>query len=186
MREVFISERVILREMEEKDWIDVHEYASKEMVCQYQPWGPNTEMESKDFVKQVLRDAKREERTRFVFAIIEKENERMIGAGEFNIRDNRNKSGEIRYIINPDFWGKGIATEVAKHLIAFGFKQFQLHGIYATCAPRNIASSKVLEKVGMTLKGRMREDLLIKGGWRDSFLYSILEQEWKDNYSKIL
>ncbi|WP_391117059.1 GNAT family N-acetyltransferase [Psychrobacillus sp. L3] len=179
MRDVFISESVFLREMEEKDWLDVHKYASKETVCQYQPWGPNTETESKDFVKQVLRDAKREERTRFVFAIIEKENERMIGAGEFNIRDYRNKTGEIGYIINPDFWGKGVATIVAKILIGFGFKKFQLHRIYATCDPRNIASSKVLEKVGMILEGRKREDLLIKDGWRDSLVYSILEQEWK-------
>ncbi|WP_391203533.1 GNAT family N-acetyltransferase [Psychrobacillus sp. L4] len=179
MREVLISERVFLREMDEKDWIDVHVYASQEMVCQYQPWGPNTKTESMDFVKQVLRDAKKEDRTRFVFAIIEKETERMIGAGEFNIRDNRNKTGEIGYIINPDFWGKGVATEVAKLLIGFGFKQFQLHRIYATCDPRNIASFKVLEKVGMTLEGRMREDLLIKDGWRDSLVYSILEQEWK-------
>jgi RimJ/RimL family protein N-acetyltransferase len=141
-------------------------------------------MDSNDFVKQVLLDAKREDRTRFVFAIVEKENERLIGAGEFNIRDNRNKTGEIGYIINPDFWGKGIATEVARHLIGFGFKQFQLHRIYATCDPRNIASSKVLEKVGMTLEGRMREDLLIKDGWRDSSIYSILEQEWKSEFNE--
>lgn len=179
MREILISERVYLREMDERDWIGVHEYASNKLVCQYQPWGPNSEKDSKEFVKQVLLDAKREERTRFVFAIVEKENERLIGAGEFNIRDNRNKTGEIGYIINPNFWGKGIATEVAKHLIVFGFKQFQLHRIYATCDPRNIASSKVLEKVSMTLEGRMREDLLIKDGWRDSLMYSILEQEWR-------
>ncbi len=45
-------------------------------------------------------------------------------------------------------------------------------------SPRNVASSKVLEKTGMTKEGRMREDLLIRDGWRDSFLYSILVHEW--------
>jgi [ribosomal protein S5]-alanine N-acetyltransferase len=173
-----ISERVILREIEDKDWVDVHRYASKEIVCQYQPWGPNTEKESKDFVKQVIVDAEKETRTRFVFAIIEKKNERMIGSGEFNIQDIRNRTGEIGYIVNPDYWGKGFATEAANLLIEFGFKQFSLHRIYATCDPRNIASSKVLEKIGMTKEGRLREDLLIKEGWRDSLLFSILEQEW--------
>ncbi|MGN7388077.1 GNAT family N-acetyltransferase [Sporosarcina sp. SAFN-015] len=172
------SERVILREMEEIDWIDVHKYASQENVCQYQPWGPNSEQESKDFVKQVLIDAKKEPRSRFVFAVIVMECGEMIGAGEMNIRDFSNNVGEIAYIVNPQYWRKGFATEVANLLIEYGFNNFNLHRIYATCDPRNIGSSKVLEKVGMIKEGRMREDLLLKDGWRDSLLYSILEHEW--------
>jgi ribosomal-protein-alanine N-acetyltransferase len=172
------SERVSLREVEDKDWIDIHKYASQSIVCQYQPWGPNTEEESQAFVRQVIIDANKDPRTRFVFALMEKEQGRMIGSGEINIRDIINKTGEIAYIVNPDYWGKGFATEAAKRLIDFGFKEFNLHRIYATCDPRNIASSKVLEKIGMTKEGRIRENILIKDGWRDSFLYSILEKEW--------
>lgn len=81
-------------------------------------------------------------------------------------------------IINPDFWGMGYATEVAKLLIKLGFREFNLHRIYATCDPRNIGSSKVLEKIGMIFEGRMRENLLMKDEWRDSLLYSILDKEW--------
>ena len=39
MIDVLKGERVNLRDMEEKDWVDVHKYASQEKVCQYQPWG---------------------------------------------------------------------------------------------------------------------------------------------------
>ncbi|MDI2586700.1 GNAT family protein [Psychrobacillus sp. NEAU-3TGS] len=184
MSSVLVSSHVFLREMEEKDWMDVHKYASMEAVCKYQPWGPNSEEESKDFVNQVLTDAKRVERTRFVFSIVEKETGSMVGAGEFNIRDSQNKTGEIGYIVNPDYWGKGLATETAKVLVDFGFEQLNLHRIFATCDPRNIASAKVLEKTGMVQEGRMREDLLLKDGWRDSFLYSILYHEWKSNFFK--
>ena len=172
------SQRVNLREMEEKDWVDVHKYASQEKVCQYQPWGPNSEQESEDFVKQVILDAKKESRSRYVFAIILKENGEMIGAGEINVRDDTNKVGEIAYIINPEYWGIGYATEIAKVLIQFGFNQLKFHRIFATCDPRNIGSSRVLEKVGMTKEGIIRENLLLKDGWRNSLLYSILEQEW--------
>ncbi|MEK3886696.1 GNAT family N-acetyltransferase [Bacillus sp. FSL K6-3431] len=172
------TERLYLREIKENDWIDVHKYASQSVVCQYQPWGPNTEEESKAFVKQIIADANKDIRTRFVFAIIEKENERMIGTGELIIKDTINRSGVIAYIVNPDYWGKGIATEVAKLLIEIGFKEFHFHRIYATCDSRNIGSSRVLEKVGMTNEGKMREDLLLKDGWRDSLLYSILEHEY--------
>ena len=170
------NEKLLLRELTTSDWIDVHKYASQPIVCQYQPWGPNTEEDTKEFVHQVIKDAARERRTRFVFAIIY--NECMVGAGEINIRDFANKAGEIAYIVNPDYWGKGIATEVATLLIDYGFKELKLHRIYATCDPRNIGSSKVLEKVGMIKEGRIREDLFIKDGWRDSLLYSVLEHEW--------
>lgn len=172
------SERVMLREMEEEDWKYVHEYASQEMVCKYQPWGPNSEQESEGFVKRVIIDAKKEPRSRFVFAITLRESEEMIGAGEINIRDYTNRVGEIAYIVNPRYWGKGYATEVAKLLIAYGFTDLQLHRVFATCDPRNIGSLKVLEKAGMSKEGRMREVLLLKDGWRDSLLYSILEQDW--------
>lgn len=171
------NERLLLREFTLSDWVDVHKYASQDIVCLYQPWGPNREEDSKGFVNQVIKDSTQERRTRFAFAIIY--NEIMIGAGELNIRDFTNKIGEVSYIVNPDCWGKGIATEVATLLIDFGFDEHELHRIYATCDPRNIGSSKVLEKVGMTKEGRIREDLLMKDGWRDSLLYSILEHEWK-------
>ncbi len=172
------TNRVSLREIQEKDLPAVHEYASQEIVCQYQPWGPNSEEESKDFVKQAILDSKKEPRSRYLFVITLNEDGKLIGAGEFNIRDLTHKVGEIGYIINPSFWGKGYATEVAKLLIDYGFKEFNLHRIFATCDPRNTSSSRVLEKIGMTLEGRMREDLLLKDGWRDSLLYSLLEHEW--------
>lgn len=175
---ILSNERVSLREMVISDWIDVHKYASLEIVCQYQPWGPNTEEESQCFVIQVVEDSLKEPRRRFVFSVMYQKT--MIGAGEFNIRDYTNRAGEIGYIINPDYWGKGIATEVAALLIDFGFNVLNMHRIFATCDPRNIGSAKVLDKVGMIREGRIRDDLLVKDGWRDSFLYSILENEWKN------
>ena len=46
-----------------------------------------------------------------------------------------------------------------------------------------MASARVLAKVGMRYEGRMRETRLIRDGWRDSSLYSILEQEWARNHA---
>ncbi len=172
------SVRILLREMEERDFVDVHKYASQEKVCQYQPWGPNTEQETVEFVKEVLEDAKKEPRSRFTYAVILQESGEMIGAGELTIQDETNRVGEIGYILNPTYWGLGLATEAAKRLIEYGMNELKLHRIYATCDPRNTASSRVLEKVGMRKEGQIREHLLMKDGWRDSFLYSILEQEW--------
>lgn len=178
MDTILKGKKIYLREIEQKDWIDVHKYASQEKVCVYQTWGPNSKTESEDYVKQIIFDANQEVRSRFAFAVILKESGNMIGSGEVNIRDFNNQVGEVGYIINPEYWGLGYATETAKILIDFGISQLDLHRIFATCDPRNIGSLKVLEKVGMVKEGRIRENLLVKSGWRDSLIYSVLEQEW--------
>jgi RimJ/RimL family protein N-acetyltransferase len=168
---------ISLREIQFDDWKEVHEYASQERVCTYQPWGPNSEDDTRTFVRMIIEDTQKVPRTRFAFVVTIQEGSKIIGAGEVNIRDIRNLRGEISYIINPQFWRNGYATETARLLLHFGFTRLKLHRIYATCDPRNIASSKVLEKVGMKYEGRMRDTLLIRDGWRDSLIYSILEDE---------
>lgn len=171
-----IGNRVTLRELQESDWVGVHSYASLPTVCMYQPWGPNSEEDSWEFVQQVISDSKEIPRSRFVFAVL-LEN-KLIGSGEINIQDFIDRKGEIGYVVHPDFWGLGYATEIANILIAFGFTQLNLHRISATCDPRNIGSVKVLEKVGMMREGTIRDDFIIHDGWRDSHLYGILEYEW--------
>lgn len=75
-------------------------------------------------------------------------------------------------------------TEVASTLLSFGFNTLNLHRIFATCDPRNVASECVLQKLGMHYEGRMRETMLLRDGWRDSVLYSLLEQEWQKRTSE--
>nr|WP_254924638.1 GNAT family protein [Paenibacillus odorifer] len=104
--------------------------------------------------------------------------EHLIGMIELNIRSHTDRSGEIGYIVHPDAWGQGVATAAARRMLKFGFEELQLHRIYATCDPRNSGSSKVLTKIGMTYEGRLRDALLIKDGWRDSLMFSMLEHEW--------
>ena len=171
-----IGNRVTLRELLENDWIDVHAYASLPSVSRFQPWGPNSEDDSLEFVQQVISDSTEIPRSRFVFAVI-LEN-KLIGSGEINIQDFIDRKGEIGYVVHPDYWGVGYATEVANILLEFGFTQLNLHRISATCDPRNIGSVKVLEKIGMMREGTIRDDFLIHNGWRDSHLYGILEHEW--------
>ena len=180
MCEELVSAQVFLRELVYDDWVGAHTYASNELVCKFQPWGPNTEVDSIEFVNSIIEDAKQVPRTRYVFAVTEMNTNMMIGSGEINIRDISNREGEIAYIIHPDFWGRGYATETAELLIKFGFSHLNLHRIYATCDPRNIPSSRVLEKLGMVKEGLLRKDLLIRDGWRDSLIYGLLENEWNN------
>lgn len=173
------NERIYLRELRSGDLEAVHSYASLEKVTQFQPWGPNTLQDTRDYIEDVLKDAQEFPHSRFVWAVVLKETEKVIGAGELWFDSFENMAGEIGYILHPAYWGIGIGSEVAQLLLAFGFEEKGLHRILATSAPDNMGSQKLLEKIGMLREGRIRHALRMNGGWRDSLLYSMLEDEWK-------
>ncbi len=83
------------------------------------------------------------------------------------------------YCYRKDYWGNGYATEAAAAMLRYGFETLGLHRIYSTADERNVGSWRVMEKLKMTRQGRLREHVWSKGEWRNSFLYSILEHEWR-------
>jgi RimJ/RimL family protein N-acetyltransferase len=108
-----------------------------------------------------------------------KDTGKLIGGCGINVSNPENREGWLGYCLNRNFWGKGYATETARGLIKFGFEKLDLHRLFATCDPENLASAHVLEKSGMKREAHLREHKWSKGKWRDSYLYAILEQEWK-------
>ena len=63
-------------------------------------------------------------------------------------------------------------------LVDFGFRTLGLHRISAVHHPDNVASGRVLQKIGMRFEGRHRDHMYARGTWRDSMAYAILEDEW--------
>ncbi|MBL1421087.1 MAG: GNAT family N-acetyltransferase [Alphaproteobacteria bacterium] len=57
---------------------------------------------------------------------------------------------EIGFWLKPEFWGKGIAAEVAGHIVTYAFEQLNLPHIVATAEAENIASQKTLTNIGFT------------------------------------
>lgn len=88
------------------------------------------------------------------------------------------KSGELGYIIHPDYWGNGIATDIGRTIIKYGFKVLKLNRIWASTDIRNTASEIVLQKLGMKHEAILRQDIKLKDGYRDSLIYSILKEEY--------
>ena len=89
------------------------------------------------------------------------------------------EEGEIWYLVRPECQGRGIATEAARQALGLGFAEFGLHRLWATCLPENPGSARVLEKLGMRREGLQVRNLRIHGEWKSSFLYAILEDEWR-------
>jgi RimJ/RimL family protein N-acetyltransferase len=170
--------RLVLREFTPGDWEEVYTFTSLPEASRYQAWGPNTPEDAQAYVGHACAAAREEPRSAFILAVTLPETGRVVGEGALYVRSRPFRGGEIAYLIDPASWGRGFATETARLLLQFGFADLQLHRIAGTCDPRNLASARVLEKVGMRFEGRMRETKVIRDGWRDSAFYSILEQEW--------
>jgi len=88
------------------------------------------------------------------------------------------KAAKLGYAIRADQWGQGYATDAARTLTAFGFHELGLHRISAAIGPDNAGSIAVAERLGMHQEGTIRDHVFTNGAWRDSVLYSVLENEW--------
>ncbi len=113
------------------------------------------------------------------WGIMEKATNQLIGSGGFHAYSEQNKRAEMGYEFHPDSWRKGYATEVAKLLLTYGFNTLQLNRIGAIVYPENLPSQKVLEKLGFTKEGLLRGYLIQGVTPHDTFVYSMLRNEWK-------
>ncbi len=171
------TERLLLRDLRSSDEEAVHDYSSDPRVVQYMDWGPNTDNDDKEFLERALIARKEKPRRDFTLAIVMKESNRLIGSCGIHESNPADREGWIGYCLNRHHWGRGFGTETAKALLDFGFDILRLHRIFATCMPENIASAHVLEKAGMRLEGHFRQNRWVKGKWRDSLLYAILDED---------
>ena len=173
---ILTSSRVILREFTRDDFDGVHKYASDPEVVTFMPWGPNTRAETRRFLERNIQAQVIKPRTSYELAITV--DDELIGGCGLTIHSIADKHAEIGYCIRRDMWGKGVGTEVAGLLIRFGFSELGMHRLTALCDTGNVGSYCVMEKNGMQREGVLRDEKNIRGKWRDSYIYSILEHEW--------
>jgi len=120
-----------------------------------------------------------------VFNIYYKSDKKVIGSIGLNLINWFNRNAKIFYIIGErEYWGHGLATEAVLLILNYAFQELNLHMIYACVMIPNIASIRVLEKLGFTLEGTFREESYIDGMYHDTKRYSILKNEWLSTESK--
>lgn len=89
------------------------------------------------------------------------------------------RSARLTYCLDEAAWGHGYATEAARALLDWGFESLDLNRVQAEADTRNVASARVLEKVGFLREGTLREDCIVNGDVSDSWVFGLLRREWK-------
>ncbi|WP_242268350.1 GNAT family N-acetyltransferase [Bacillus cereus group sp. BfR-BA-01352] len=164
------AERLLIRKFEFKDWEAVHEYTSDSNVMKYIPEGVFTEEDTRNFVyKNMGENAEN-------FPVIQIDENILIGHIVFHKYFGEH-TYEIGWVFNPKYFNKGYASEAAKVILKYGFKEMKLHRIIATCQPENTPSYRVMEKIGMRREGYFKKCIPHGNEWWDEYYYAILEEE---------
>jgi [ribosomal protein S5]-alanine N-acetyltransferase len=93
--------------------------------------------------------------------------------------DRNNVTAALGYGVARTCWGRGVASEAARAVIDYGFEAFGVAKVWARADPRNGASVRVLEKIGMQREGLLRGHLLVRGERVDRVYYGLLRPEWE-------
>ncbi len=101
--------------------------------------------------------------------------------GSTTIRlDERNQAPELGWSLRRDHWGQGYMTEAASALVDFSFRSLDAERVWARAFLRNPGSWRVMEKLGMTREGLLRQHRVDRAGERvDEVVYGLLRSEWE-------
>lgn len=166
------TDRLLLRDFTTGDVDAVHAYAADPEVCRYMEWGPNSREQTGEFVDEMVAAAARPDRTSLTWAVTV--GGVLVGACMLAVTSAQHRRGEVGYVLAREHWGKGYATEAAAAVLAFARDELGLERVEATCRPGNVASQRVLAKLGMRQEGVLRFHMLIRGRREDSLLFAVV------------
>ena len=173
------TQRLVLRELRLDDWEEARALDTDPQVVRYQTNDVLDEAGTKKYLESSVRAAKETPRTVFDLAICLTGEERYCGRAGLKIERPEHREAMVWFQLRRDQWGHGYAPEALRKVLDYGFEHLGLHRAYGDCDPRNLASARVMEKVGMRREAHLRENYWLKGEWCDAFIYAVLEDEWR-------
>lgn len=172
---VLETERLMLRQLRTEDSTDLYHYFSKDEVTEFYDLDSFTELQQAENLIRIFND-------RFIngqgirWGITLKTEDKVIGTCGFHNWSKKHYKAEIGYELSPEYWGKGIMSEVLREVIHYGFKEFELNRIEAWTYPDNIKSRKRLEKSGFSEEGYLKQYYFVKQRFVDAVIFSIIKE----------
>ena len=171
------TERLVLRKLVPADADDMYEYAQNPIVTRFLLWEPHV---TKKFTQSYLKFIQTQYSacTFCDWAVTLADSGKMIGTCGFTSFDLENDGAELGYVISPDYWGNGYATEALSRVLSFGFSVLGLNRMYVRILSGNEASERVARKCGMRHEATFYSSLLVKGEFRTVKIFAILRDEF--------
>jgi RimJ/RimL family protein N-acetyltransferase len=113
------------------------------------------------------------------WGIARRDDDLVIGTCTLHRINREHRRAELGYILRRDHWGRGLASEALTALLSHAFATMDLHRLEADIDPRNAGSIRLVERLGFTLEGHLRERYFVAGDIQDSAIYGLLAPEWR-------
>jgi len=174
------TERLILRPFTRGDVDAVYAYRRREDVARYLFDVALSRDECALAVQQRIGQVAFEaEGDKIVLAVELAANAALIGEVSLIWRNVDARQAEVGWIFDPDYQGRGYATEAANAMLDLAFGPGDIHRVAARCDVRNEASWRLMERLGMRREAHFREHGLFKGRWDEEFFHAVLRAEWR-------
>lgn len=174
------SERFILREIKEQDYLSLYEIYSDADAVKYQQIGAmKTIKQAHQSVQAFLQGF--QDKKFIKWCVTSKENDTIIGLITLHSFNFCNAQAEIGFMLNKRYWRQNIMGEVSNEIIRFAFEIIKLNRIEASIHPDNIASIKLSEKLGFKREGLKKEAAYNKGTdkYEDRLMFGITKNNKK-------
>ena len=174
------TERLALRPFEDGDLSALDRMQSDAEVARWLYNDPRTLEETRAHLARKIAGAQLTAEDDWLSAVVvERETGNAVGDMALHWVSEQHKTGEIGFTLDPAYQGRGYATEAARAFLTFGFAGMGFHRVIGRTEARNIASARVLEKLGMRLEAHLVENEWVKGEWQSELVYAMLEHEWR-------
>ena len=139
----------------------------------------DTEEQLDGFLAMVMKEANAEPRHQWHFAVEDGASGQYLGSCCLMVEHDSPSSAELGYWFLREAWGKGYATESSAAMLELGFRRLRFHRVWGKCHVHNPASAKVMEKLGMSYEGTLREHVWLRDHFRSSRIYGMLAGEYR-------
>lgn len=174
---VLETERLMLREITNKDVHAIYNCFSNEEVTRYYGQDPLLNIKQAEEMVNFFSESFLNKRG-IRWGIEKKGEQGIIGTVGFNAWTPNHKRAEIGYEIFPDFWRNGYASEAIHKVISYGFNMMNLSRIGAVVFLANEASNQLLSKSGFQKEGILKDYMFQNGESHDTYVYSLLKRNY--------
>jgi RimJ/RimL family protein N-acetyltransferase len=168
------GDRLQLKALEQSDWALFKELNQCPILMKYVDDVRSDSMLKNLFKHRICKEVN--SKKSWNFSITERKTGEKIGNIGIVLKDHNNDLAEVGFMLKASAQGKGYATEALHLIVNYGFETVKLNKIIAICATSNIASWKVLEKVGFRRDSILIENTSIGEQLVDDYIYSIIRK----------
>lgn len=176
------TERLILRPLISSDAKNIFAYAKNPNVSQFTLWEPHKNVaDSLKFITEYAQPLYKQQVPEPLAIILKDNPKKVIGTVGCFWVSKPSQTMELAYAIAEPFWGKGLVAEASEAVLDYCFKNLNVNRVQSRCKTENKASSRVMEKVGMTYEGTLKSAIFHRNRFWDVQYYAILKADWPNS-----